>query len=81
MRAAQLRSLCVLTRHFVYRVCAQNLGYITAQAPPLQTGKGTLEPPKTTQQAEKSRHAAGFAVAAAVCPNRALASSDAQADS
>jgi outer membrane biosynthesis protein TonB len=56
MRAAQLRSLCVLTA-----ILGTGCGHKTpvtpqqAQAPPLQTGKGTLEPPpKTTQQVEKT---------------------------
>jgi outer membrane biosynthesis protein TonB len=55
MRAAQLRSLCVLTAILCTGCSHKNPGPPQqAQAPPLQTGKGTLEPPKTTQQAEKS---------------------------
>ncbi len=78
MRAAQLRSLCVLLAILCTGCSHKTPGTPQqAQAPPLQTGKGTLEPPKTTQQAEKTRHTAGFAVTAAVCPKRALASSDA----
>ncbi len=55
MRAAQLRSLCFLLAIF----CAgcSHKPPVTpqqAQAPPLQTGKATLESPKTTQQAEKT---------------------------
>jgi outer membrane biosynthesis protein TonB len=55
MRAAQLRLLCVLTAIFCTGCSHKTPGTPQqAQAPPLQTGKGTLEPPKTTQQAEKS---------------------------
>jgi hypothetical protein len=55
MRAAQLRSLCVLTA-ILCTGCSHKTPVTSqqAQAPPLQTGKGTLEPPKTTQQAEKT---------------------------
>ncbi len=55
MRAAQLRSLCVLTA-ILCTGCSHKPPVTPqqAQAPPLQTGKGTLEPPKTTQQAEKT---------------------------
>jgi hypothetical protein len=56
MRAAQLRSLCVLLA-ILCTGCSHKTPVTPqqAQAPPLQTGKGTLEPPKkTTQQAEKS---------------------------
>ena len=55
MRAAQLRSLCVLTA-ILCTGCSHKNPVVPqqAQAPPLKTGKGTLEPPKTTQQAEKS---------------------------
>src|SRR6202051_1513427 len=55
MRAAQLRSLC-----FLVAILCTGCSHKTpatpqqAQAPPLQTGKGTLEPPKTSQQAEKT---------------------------
>ena len=55
MRAAQLRSLCVLLAILCTGCSHKTSGTPQqAQAPPLQTGKGTLEPPKTTQQAEKS---------------------------
>jgi hypothetical protein len=56
MRAAQLRSLCVLLAILCTGCSHKTPGTPQqAQAPPLQTGKGTLEPPKkTTQQAEKS---------------------------
>lgn len=55
MRAAQLRSLCVLLA-ILCTGCSHKPPVTPqqAQAPPLQTGKGTLEPPKTTQQAEKT---------------------------
>jgi hypothetical protein len=55
MRAAQLRSLCVLLP-ILCTGCSHKTPVTPqqAQAPPLQTGKGTLEPPKTTQQAEKT---------------------------
>jgi hypothetical protein len=55
MRAAQLRSLCVLLA-ILCTGCSHKAPVTPqqAQAPPLQTGKGTLEPPKTTQQAEKT---------------------------
>jgi hypothetical protein len=55
MRAAQLRSLCVLLA-ILCTGCSHKPPVTSqqAQAPPLQTGKGTLEPPKTTQQAEKT---------------------------
>jgi outer membrane biosynthesis protein TonB len=55
MRAAQLRSLCVLLA-ILCTGCSHKTPVTPqqAQAPPLQTGKGTLEPPKTTQQAEKT---------------------------
>src|SRR5271155_3824328 len=55
MRAAQLRSLCVLLA-ILCTGCSHKTPVTSqqAQAPPLQTGKGTLEPPKTTQQAEKT---------------------------
>ncbi len=55
MRAAQLRSLCVLTA-ILCTGCSHKTPATPqqAQAPPLKTGKGTLEPPKTTQQAEKT---------------------------
>ena len=55
MRAAQLRSLCVLAA-ILCTGCSHKTPATPqqAQAPPLQTGKGTLERPKTTQQAEKS---------------------------
>ena len=48
-----------------------------AQAPPLQTGKGTLSPPATAQQQEKTETPLGFAFAAAVRAKRALASAPA----
>jgi hypothetical protein len=55
MRAAQLRSLCVSLAILCTGCSHKTSGTPQqAQAPPLQTGKGTLEPPKTTQQAEKS---------------------------
>jgi outer membrane biosynthesis protein TonB len=55
MRAAQLRSLCALLAILCTGCSHKTLGTPQqAQAPPLQTGKGTLEPPKPTQQAEKS---------------------------
>ena len=55
MRAAQLRSLCVLLPILCAGCSHKNPATPQqAQAPPLQTGKGTLEPPKTTQQAEKT---------------------------
>jgi len=55
MRAAQLRSLCVLLAILCTGCSHKNpVTPQQAQAPPLQTGKGTLEPPKTTQQAEKT---------------------------
>jgi hypothetical protein len=55
MRAAQLRSLCVLLA-ILCTGCSHKTPVTPqqAQAPPLQTGKGTLEPPKTTQQVEKT---------------------------
>ena len=55
MRAAQLRSLCVLSA-ILCTGCSHKTPVTPqqAQAPPLKTGKGTLEPPKTTQQAEKT---------------------------
>ena len=55
MRAAQLRSLCVLLA-ILCTGCSHKTPVTPqqAQAPPLQTGKGTLEPPQTTQQAEKT---------------------------
>jgi hypothetical protein len=55
MRAAKLRSLCVLTV-ILCTGCSHKTPATPqqAQAPPLQTGKGTLTPPKTTQQAEKT---------------------------
>jgi outer membrane biosynthesis protein TonB len=55
MRAAKLRSLCVLTA-ILCTGCSHKTPATPqqAQAPPLQTGKGTLTPPKTTQQAEKT---------------------------
>jgi hypothetical protein len=55
MRAVQLRSLCVLLA-ILCTGCSHKTPVTPqqAQAPPLQTGKGTLEPPKTTQQAEKT---------------------------
>jgi outer membrane biosynthesis protein TonB len=55
MRAAQLRSLCVLLA-ILCTGCSHKTPVTPqqAQAPPLQTGKGTLEKPKTTQQAEKT---------------------------
>jgi outer membrane biosynthesis protein TonB len=55
MRAAQLRSLCFLVAILCTGCSHKNpVTPQQAQAPPLQTGKGTLEPPKTTQQAEKT---------------------------
>jgi len=55
MRAAQLRSLCALVAILCTGCSHRNPATPQqAQAPPLQTGKGTLEPPKTTQQAEKT---------------------------
>jgi hypothetical protein len=55
MRAAQLRSLCVLLPILCSGCSHRNPATPQqAQAPPLQTGKGTLEPPKATQQAEKT---------------------------
>jgi hypothetical protein len=55
MRAAQLRSLCFLVAILCAGCSHKNPPTPQqAQAPPLQTGKGTLEPPKTTQQAEKT---------------------------
>jgi outer membrane biosynthesis protein TonB len=55
MRAAQLRSLCVLLAILCTGCSHKNpVTPQQAQAPPLQTGKATLEPPKTTQQAEKT---------------------------
>ncbi|MDX6462843.1 MAG: hypothetical protein QOE55_6540 [Acidobacteriaceae bacterium] len=55
MRAAQLRSLCVLLAILCTGCSHKNpVTPQQAQAPPLKTGKGTLESPKTTQQAEKS---------------------------
>jgi len=55
MRAAQLRSLCVLLAILCTGCSHKTSGTPQqAQAPPLQTGKGTLGSPKTTQQAEKS---------------------------
>jgi hypothetical protein len=55
MRAAQLRSLCVSLAILCTGCSHKTSGTPQqAQAPPLQTGKGTLESPKTTQQAEKS---------------------------
>ena len=55
MRAAQLRSLCVLLA-ILCTGCSHKTPVTPqqAQAPPLQTGKATLQPPKTTQQAEKT---------------------------
>ncbi len=37
----------------------------------MQTGKGTLSPPTTTQRAGEDRHSTGFASAAAICAERA----------
>jgi len=55
MRAAQLRSLCVLLAILCTGCSHKNpVTPQQAQAPPLQTGKGTLESPKTTQQTEKT---------------------------
>jgi outer membrane biosynthesis protein TonB len=55
MRAAQLRSLCFLVAILCAGCSHKNPPTPQqAQAPPLQTGKGTLEPPKATQQAEKT---------------------------
>jgi outer membrane biosynthesis protein TonB len=55
MRAAQLRSLCFLVAILCAGCSHKNPPMPQqAQAPPLQTGKGTLEPPKATQQAEKT---------------------------
>jgi hypothetical protein len=55
MRAAQLRSLCFLVAILCTGCSHKNpVTPQQAQAPPLQTGKGTLEPPKATQQAEKT---------------------------
>jgi hypothetical protein len=55
MRAAQLRSLCFLVAILCAGCSHKNPATPQqAQAPPLQTGKGTLEPPKATQQAEKT---------------------------
>ena len=55
MRAAELRSLCVLLPILCAGCSHKNpVTPQQAQAPPLQTGKGTLAPPKTTQQAEKT---------------------------
>jgi hypothetical protein len=55
MRAAQLRSLCVLLAILCTGCSHKNpVTPQQAQAPPLKTGKGTLESPKTTPQAEKS---------------------------
>ena len=55
MRAAQLRSLCVSLAILCTGCSHKTSGTPQqAQAPPLQTGKGTLAPPKTTQQAEKT---------------------------
>ena len=55
MRAAQLRSLCILVAILCTGCSHKNpVTPQQAQAPPLQTGKGTLEPPKATQQAEKT---------------------------
>ena len=55
MRAANLRSLLVLLT-VLFTGCSHKTASPPqqAQAPPLQTGKGTLNPPKTTQQAEKT---------------------------
>jgi hypothetical protein len=55
MRAAQLRSLCV-SLAILCTGCSHKTPVTSqqAQAPPLKTGKGTLEPPPTTQQAEKT---------------------------
>jgi outer membrane biosynthesis protein TonB len=55
MRAAQLRSLCVLLP-ILCAGCSHKTPVTPqqAQAPPLKTGRGTLEQPKTTQQAEKT---------------------------
>jgi hypothetical protein len=55
MRAANLRSLLVLLT-VLFTGCSHKTSAPPqqAQAPPLQTGKGTLNPPKTTQQAEKT---------------------------
>jgi len=55
MRAEHLRSLCVSIA-ILCTGCAHKTPVTPqqAQAPPLQTGKGTLEPPKATQQAEKT---------------------------
>jgi hypothetical protein len=55
MRAANLRSLLVLLT-VLFTGCSHKTSPPPqqAQAPPLQTGKGTLTPPKTTQQAEKT---------------------------
>jgi hypothetical protein len=55
MRAANLRSLLVLLTVLVTGCSHKTLSPPQqAQAPTLQTGKGTLTPPKTTQQAEKT---------------------------
>jgi hypothetical protein len=55
MRAAQLRLLCVLLPILCTGCSHKNpVTPQQAQAPPLQTGKGTLEKPKATQQAEKT---------------------------
>jgi|HubBroStandDraft_2_1064218.scaffolds.fasta_scaffold298104_1 hypothetical protein len=55
MRAANLRSLLVLLT-VLFTGCSHKTSSPPqqAQAPPLQTGKGTLNPPKATQQAEKT---------------------------
>jgi hypothetical protein len=55
MRAANLRSFLVLLT-VLFTGCSHKTSSPPqqAQAPPLQTGKGTLTPPKVTQQAEKT---------------------------
>jgi hypothetical protein len=55
MRAANVRTLLAILAIFCIG-CSHKTSPAPqqAQAPPLQTGKGTLSPPQTTQQQEKS---------------------------
>ena len=77
MRAAQLRSLCVSSSHFVYRVFAQNPGYAAAgPGSAITDGQGYAGTTQNDAADGEDRHAAGFAVTAAVCAKRALAASD-----
>jgi hypothetical protein len=62
----------------VYRVFAQNPGYAAASpGSAITDGQGYAGTTKNDAAGGKERHAAGFAVTAAVCTKRALASSSA----